>query len=82
MLTGDPRTATVRAIGDVRALEIPAEQFRAVALARPGLVEHISRVVSTRRTELDEARAMAAKPVSAPARETLFARIQRFLRLP
>ena len=47
MLTGDPRTATVRAIDDVRALEIPAERFRAVALERPGLVEHISRVVST-----------------------------------
>ena len=42
MLTGDPRTATVRAIDDVRALEIPAERFREVALERPGLVEHIS----------------------------------------
>jgi CRP-like cAMP-binding protein len=66
----------------VRALEIPAERFRAIALERPGLVEHISRVVSMRRTELDEARAMAATPVVAPVRETLFARIQRFLRLP
>ena len=35
MLTGDPRTATVRAIDDVQALEIPAERFREVALARP-----------------------------------------------
>ena len=82
MLTGDPRTATVRALDDVRALEIPAERFRAIALERPGLVEHISRVVSMRRTELDEARAIAATPVVAPVRETLFARIQRFLRLP
>jgi CRP-like cAMP-binding protein len=82
MLTGDPRTATVRALEDVRALEIPAERFRAIALERPGLVEHISRVVSMRRTELDQARAMAATPIVAPVRETLFARIQRFLRLP
>jgi small-conductance mechanosensitive channel/CRP-like cAMP-binding protein len=82
MLTGDPRTATVRAIDDVRALEIPAERFRAIALERPGLIEHISRVVSTRRTELDSARAMAATPVKVAVRDTLFARIQRFLRLP
>ena len=37
MLTGDPRTATVRAASDVHALEIPAERFRDTALARPGL---------------------------------------------
>ena len=82
MLTGEPRTATVRAIEDVRALEIPAERFRAIALERPGLVEHISRVVSVRRSELDEARAVATTAVATPVRETLFARIQRFLRLP
>ena len=61
MLTGDPRTATVRAIDDVRALEIPAERFRdARASSSPDLVEHISTVVAARRAELDDARAAAA----------------------
>jgi small-conductance mechanosensitive channel/CRP-like cAMP-binding protein len=83
MLTGDPRTATVRAIQDVRVLEIPAERFREVALERPGLVEHVSGVVAARRMGLDEARAAAtAAPVVAAAPRSLFGRIQNFLRLP
>ena len=83
MLTGDPRTATVRAVGDVRVLEISADQFREVALERPGLVEHISTVVAERRIGLDHARATAASTatvVTTP--RTLLARIQQFLRIP
>ena len=83
MLTGDPRTATVRALGDVRALEISAERFRAMAIEQPDLVEHISAIVAGRRAGLDEARAAAATSVvSAAAPRTLLGRIQRFLRLP
>ena len=83
MLTGDPRTATVRAIDDVRVLEIPADRFRDVAMQRPGLLEHVSTVVSQRRNELDEARAAAtasAAVVTVP--RTLLKRIQSFLKLP
>jgi small-conductance mechanosensitive channel/CRP-like cAMP-binding protein len=83
MLTGEPRTATVRAIGDVRVLEITADRFRDVALERPGLVEHVSSVVVERREELADARATAAAPAGVAAtRRTLFGRIQQFLRLP
>jgi small-conductance mechanosensitive channel/CRP-like cAMP-binding protein len=83
MLTGEPRTATVRAIGDVRLLEITADRFREVALDRPGLVEHVSSVVAERREELADARATAAASTSAGAtRRTIFGRIQQFLRLP
>ena len=83
MLTGDPRTATVRAIEDVRVLEISSERFREIVLARPGLVEHISAVVAARRVELDAARATAAATTAvAAAPRTLFSRIQQFLRLP
>jgi len=82
MLTGDPRTATVRAIDDVHVLEIPAERFREIAIERPGLVEHISSVVSARRAGLDEARATAAATTAiAAAPRSLFNRIQKFLRL-
>ena len=83
MLTGDPRTATVRAVDDVRLLEIAAERFRQVAIEQPGLIEHISTVVSARRVELDEKRAAAAATtVVATAPRTLFGRIHKFLRLP
>jgi small-conductance mechanosensitive channel/CRP-like cAMP-binding protein len=83
MLTGEPRTASVKAIDEVRLLELRAQDFRQLALDRPGLVEQISRIVATRRAELDEKRSAAANAatlVTAPS--TLLARIQRFLRLP
>jgi CRP-like cAMP-binding protein len=83
MLTGEPRTATVRAIEDVRVLEITAARFRELALALPGLVEHISTVVAERRVGLDHAKAAAAvASMDRAARETLFTRMKRFLRLP
>jgi small-conductance mechanosensitive channel/CRP-like cAMP-binding protein len=83
MLTGDPRTASVRAIGDVAALEITAELFRRFALEHQGLVEHVTSVVAARRAGLEEARAAAAATVvPAVSRHSLLERIQRFLRLP
>lgn len=82
MLTGEPRTATVRASEDTRVLEIPSERFREIALERPGLVEHISTVVSARRAELDDVRTAAAAATSvATTPRTLLSRIQKFLRL-
>ena len=83
MLTGDPRTATVRATEDTRVLEITSERFREIAIERPGLVDHISAVVGERRIGLDQARAAAAAAGTvATAKRTLFGRIQQFLRLP
>lgn len=83
MLTGEPRTATVRAAEDMTALEITAERFRDLALHRPDLVQHVTTIVAARRAGLEEARAAAsAVVVPATARATLLERIQRFLRLP
>jgi CRP-like cAMP-binding protein len=83
MLTGDARTATVRAIDDVRVLEIQAEQFREIALEQPSIVEHMSTLIAARRIGLDEARATAANSsITTTAPRTLLGRIQKFLRLP
>ena len=79
LLTGDPRTATVRAIDDTQVLEIRAREFRDLVLTDPGLLTHVSHLVSERRTGLDEARATAAAANSEKPRETLLGRIQRFL---
>ncbi|MDP3716546.1 MAG: mechanosensitive ion channel family protein [Acidobacteriota bacterium] len=79
MLTGDRRTATVRAIEDVRALEISAADFRELAVADPALLDHISSVVTARRTGLDEARASAASAGPPEAKQTFVARMRKFL---
>jgi small-conductance mechanosensitive channel/CRP-like cAMP-binding protein len=83
MLTGDPRTATVRAVDDVQVLEIEAADMRGLAQATPGLIEHISAVVAARRVGLARAEATAAAAAAehAHAPQTLLARIQAYLQL-
>jgi small-conductance mechanosensitive channel/CRP-like cAMP-binding protein len=83
MLTGDPRTATVRAATDVQVLEIQAADMRRLAQVTPGLLEHISEVVAARRVGLAQAEADAAASAAerAHAPQTLLARIQAYLQL-
>ena len=81
MLTGDPRTATVKAVDDATVLEISAAQFRALAVANPALLEHVSSIVGSRRTGLEEARASAAAVTVPEARHSFLARMRRFLTL-
>lgn len=79
MLTGDRRTATVRAIDDTQALEISAADFRELAVADPTLLDHISSIVTTRRAGLDEARASAVAAAVPEAKQTFMARMRKFL---
>jgi CRP-like cAMP-binding protein len=81
MLTGDRRTATVKAIGDVNVLEIEARDFRELAVANPGLLDHVSTIVATRRSGLDDAKATVAATAVPEARETFLTRMRRFLTL-
>jgi CRP-like cAMP-binding protein len=82
MLTGDKRTATVKAVGDTAVLEIAAKDFRELAVANPGLLDHVSTIVATRRTGLEHAKAAAAATVAPEAKENFLARMRRFLTLP
>jgi CRP-like cAMP-binding protein len=73
------RTATVRAFGDCRVLEITADGFRDLVLANPAILERVTTEVSRRRGELELAR---TAPVPGPAPEpatSLVARVRRFL---
>jgi hypothetical protein len=79
MLTGDRRTATVRALEDTQALEISAADFRELAVANPMLLDHISTVVTARRTGLDEARATAAAAAVPEEKQTFLARMRKYL---
>jgi small-conductance mechanosensitive channel/CRP-like cAMP-binding protein len=83
MLTGEARAASVRADGDATVLEITTERFRALALARSGLVEEIANSVDVRRAGLYEARAAAAAATNVLplSRRSLLERIQGYLRL-
>jgi CRP-like cAMP-binding protein len=82
MLTGDPRTASVKAMTDVTVLEISAAQFRELAAASPLLLDHISSIVVARRTGLEEAKATAAVVTGPEIRQTFLARMRKFLTLP
>ncbi len=82
MLTGDPRTATVTAMDDATLLEIDADRFRELAVRRPGLVEHVSGIVSARRQGLADAKAAAeGARAAAPVPQSLLSRIKNFLNL-
>lgn len=81
MLTGEPRTASVRAIGDASVLEISAAEFRKLALANPALLDHVAAVVASRRTGLEEARASASTVAAPQTRQSFMARMRKFLAL-
>jgi small-conductance mechanosensitive channel/CRP-like cAMP-binding protein len=80
LLTGDPRTATVLAAGDVTVVEIGADMFRRVIAAHPEAIEKIGMAVMMRRAELDQVRS-AASETATIATTTLLARMKRFLRI-
>jgi CRP-like cAMP-binding protein len=81
MLTGDRRTATVKALDDVMVLEIAAKDFRELALAHPDLLDHVSAIVNARRTGLEDAKAHAAAVVAPEAKHNFLARMRKFLSL-
>lgn len=81
LLTGEPRTATVRAVDDARVLEISAAAFKQLAASDPRLLEHVTTVIAGRQVGLDEAPASAAAKAPAAKHQTLLARMRGYLRI-
>lgn len=81
LLTGEKRTATVKALDDVEVLEISAAAFRRLAAANPALLDHISTVVMTRRAGLDDARAHASAAAAPEARASFLTRMRKYLNI-
>ena len=81
LLTGDPRSASVVARGDVVVLEITADVFRQFAAAHPRTVEQIGVAAAARRAELNQARTAARGAAVADAPATFLSRMKRFLRI-
>jgi len=80
LLTGEPRTATVLAVGDVQTIEINADLFRRLGSAHPAAIETIGVAAMTRRAGLEAARTAAAGH-GAAAVDSLLSRMKKFLRL-
>jgi small-conductance mechanosensitive channel/CRP-like cAMP-binding protein len=56
LMTGEPRTATVVALGDVECYRLSAESFRRVIAARPEQAEDFAEVLAQRKALLDSTR--------------------------
>jgi len=80
LLTGEPRSATVLAIGDVAVIEIAAELFRKIGALHPEAIERIGMAAVVRRAGLDKAKTATAETVTVEA-TSLMSRMKRFLRL-
>jgi small-conductance mechanosensitive channel len=80
LLTGEPRSATVLAVGDVVAVEIGADLFRRIAAVHPEAIETIGMAAVVRRAGLEQMRTATAGAVTVES-TTLMARMKKFLRL-
>jgi small-conductance mechanosensitive channel/CRP-like cAMP-binding protein len=80
LLTGEPRSATVLAVGDVAAVEIGADLFRRLAALHPEAIEKIGMAAAVRRAGLERLRSATAGAATVET-TTLVARMKKFLRL-
>jgi CRP-like cAMP-binding protein len=78
LLTGEPRTATVLAMGDVEVIELNADLFRRLAEADARAIELIAESAAARQAGLAAARSASVGAVSADT-GTLMARMKKFL---
>jgi small-conductance mechanosensitive channel len=79
LIAGDARTATVVAKTDVECYRLDRASFQELLLARPQIAEEVKRVMSTRRSDLENARqAFGAVAPTADTEVRLVSRIRRF----
>jgi small-conductance mechanosensitive channel/CRP-like cAMP-binding protein len=80
LLTGEPRSATVLAVGDVVVVEIGADLFRRLATVHPEAIEKIGMAAMVRKAGLEQMRTATAETVTVET-TTLLTRMKKFLRL-
>ncbi len=78
LLTGAPRSATVRTTADSEVLVIAADEFRQFIQANPASLDVMGTAVATRQAELDQARAQGPAQSVAEQSQGLVDRIRRF----
>jgi small-conductance mechanosensitive channel/CRP-like cAMP-binding protein len=82
MLTGEPRKATVAALGSVDCWRLPRQAFHDILAARPAIAEEVSQILARRDVELATVRdglsEEAARRRLAEKAGSLLSQIQRF----
>ncbi|HET9652237.1 MAG TPA: mechanosensitive ion channel family protein [Usitatibacter sp.] len=81
LMTGEPRRATVVARSDVVCYRLDKAGFETVLQARPDVAEAISRVLSSRETELFAHRAADAQMPAPKGEKDILLRMRRFFAL-
>jgi small-conductance mechanosensitive channel/CRP-like cAMP-binding protein len=81
LLTGEPRSATVRAKGDTELLILERAGFEELFKTRPSVAAAVSRVLAMRQSELRERREQSVVPESTESRSRrLLAKMQAIFR--
>jgi len=80
LLTGEPRSATVRAMGDVVIVEISADLFRRIGAVHPDAIEKIGVAAMVRRAGLEKIKTATSVTVAVET-ANLLTRMKRFLGL-
>ncbi len=76
VLTGDPRTATVVALGDAALLAVDRDAFERILGAEPELAQKLADVITRRRMALDQVRAEQQAPALEKESSNLLSRIR------
>ena len=80
LLTGEPRSATVLAVGDTSVIELNADLFRRLGAEHPAAIEQMALGAISRRADLERLKISTAG-VAAVEVNTLRARMKKFLHL-
>jgi CRP-like cAMP-binding protein len=80
-MTGDPRSATVRAESEVKCYALGSTTVRDVLLSREDVVEEISAILATRQAARDNAHAAAGKEGATDDAHAILSRIRQFMGL-
>ncbi|HZR07655.1 MAG TPA: mechanosensitive ion channel family protein [Myxococcales bacterium] len=76
VLTGEPRTATVIALGDAALLAVNRDAFERILTAEPDLAERLAETIARRRTALEAVRAEQEAVPMETVTSTLLTRIR------
>jgi small-conductance mechanosensitive channel/CRP-like cAMP-binding protein len=76
VLTGEPRTATVVALGDAALLAVDRDAFERILSREPDLAERLAEVIARRRMALDQARSEQVPPAFERETSNLLTRIR------
>jgi CRP-like cAMP-binding protein len=83
LMTGEPRTATVRAVRECELVLVDKPAFQQILLKNANVLEQVSGVLSSRHQKLDEHTTLLNGRLTAPPEEPniLLGRIKRFFAL-